>query len=45
MDLDDISMLKRRTGTSSISKLQAMLIAKAVLPIPGLPAIINKSPF
>ena len=23
MDLDDISMLKRRTGTSSINKLQA----------------------
>ena len=38
--------LKGKTLTMpQINKLQAMLIAKAVFPIPGLPAIINKSPF
>ena len=45
-ELADISMLNTATGSSSASAAcSAILSAKAVLPIEGLPAIIIRSPF
>ena len=44
IDLADISKLNKTDGMPSLTSCPAMLRANAVLPILGLPAIINRSP-